>query len=104
MDFKAMLKFWWNAMTKDIFNFKDSTSRKEYWIVYGFTVAFLILTLGLNFLFFAPSIWGSIAILSATVRRYRDLNKPVWYTVINYIWLINLYGLYLTLVVKGERD
>ncbi len=104
MDFKSMCKFWWNAMTKDIFNFNGKMSRNEYITFYLFSCVVSLLTLPLNIIFCIPAIWISIAYISATVRRYRELNKPVWYTVLNFIFLVQLYGFYLCFFVKGERN
>lgn len=101
MNFKQMFGFWWQSMTKDIFNFSGTMSRKEFWIFILFSWVFTCLTF---WLLGIPVLWVAIAAISAQVRRFRDINKPAWYVILNYIFLVQLYGYYLTLFVKGDRE
>lgn len=101
MNFKQMFGFWWQSMTKDIFNFSGTMSRKEFWIFILFSWVFTCLTFWLLGL---PVLWVAIAAISAQVRRFRDINKPAWYVILNYIFLVQLYGYYLCFFVKGDRE
>lgn len=101
MNFKQMFGFWWQSMTKDIFNYSGTMSRKEFWIFILFSWVFTCLTF---WILGIPVLWVWLAGISAQVRRFRDINKPAWYVILNYIFLVQLYGLYLNLFVKGDRE
>jgi uncharacterized membrane protein YhaH (DUF805 family) len=95
----------YSIFIKDIFNFKESLSRKAYWS----TVGYLYLAIGLSGIFIGPILvapallllqtdpsllimflvgiqaaiwlWISLAILSATARRFVSVGVPAWVVV-----------------------
>lgn len=101
-DASLMKQALYSVFIKDIFNYKESMTRKAYWSTIGFIYLFLLLVqipLGtililplMATLLTDPSIalaiivsiqafvwlWIGLAMFSATVRRFRSVGVPAW--------------------------
>ena len=98
---------------KQLFYFKGRAKRTEYWLV-NICLNLIMLpvtitdeedmTMGLalyTFVMLIPLVWLSLAVIT---RRFHDLGKSGWCTVLMCIPLVNIvFGIYVAFV-KGEEE
>ena len=109
---KGFVDYW-----KNFFNFKDRTTRKDYWmaVLFIFLISFVIglifpgttETTSNTFNYQAStvsSIWSLITLIpsfAVTVRRLHDINKSGWWVLIE---LVPIVGLIVMLVFVCSKS
>ncbi len=87
MNFQDAVK---TCLKKKYGNFSGRASRSEFWFFYlfliiGYVVSFLFITISLQFFFIVFSIFALgmiIPSLAVTVRRLHDINKSGWFILL----------------------
>ena len=98
----AYLNMWKNGI-----NFKDRTSRKDYWIAIAisFVIGFIINIIEgaldnqmVNYIFLIYYIPFFVVSLALTVRRLHDVNKSGWYLLIGLLVYIITYVIFASII------
>ena len=121
----------YKAMWQNIFNFKDRTSVKDYWLAFlanfvvsftvGIVFAILILiwitalasdakffTVLLSIIIYVPltvySVAAGIAVIAAGVRRLHDAGFPGWMYLINFVPTVGQIALIVFWCLPSTED
>ena len=99
---------------KQLFSFKGRAKRTEYWLVSICSSLFMLpvsitdeadMTVGLAvyaLVMIIPLCWLSLAVIT---RRFHDLGKSGWFTVLTCIPIVNIvFGIYAAFFKGQEQD
>jgi uncharacterized membrane protein YhaH (DUF805 family) len=109
-----LVNAWKNAVLENYANFSGRANRPQYW---WFTLTAIIISVVLQVLTNAASIFGLIAVIyslavlipsiALAVRRLHDINKSGWWLLITFIPIIGFIILIVwaaTRGTEGEND